>query len=92
MQGQVWHATFNGADPPPNLCGRRALAFQEKEKVMPKPNLDDLDYDALTELIDEATNLRRTKFEGRELDEKRRRPERDMEIERKVDPFRTPTA
>jgi len=59
---------------------------------MPKPNLDDLDYDALTELIDEATNLRRTKFEGRELDEKRRRPERDMEIERKVDPFRTPTA
>ena len=59
---------------------------------MPKPNLDDLDYDALTELIDEATNLRTTKFEGRELDEKRRRLERDMDTERRVDPFRTPTA
>lgn len=54
---------------------------------MPKPNLDDLDYDALTELIDEATNLRTTKFEGRELHEKRRRREPDVEAERKVDPF-----
>jgi len=59
---------------------------------MPKPDLDDLDYDALTELIDEATNLRTTKFEGRELDEKRPRLENETDAERKVDPFRSPTA
>jgi hypothetical protein len=59
---------------------------------MPKPSLDDLDYDALTELIDEATKLRTTKFEGRDPEEQRRRVESEMQTERKVDPFRTPTA
>lgn len=49
---------------------------------MTHPALENMNYDELTQLIDEATNLRTTKFEGRELDEKRRRLEEEMEAER----------
>lgn len=45
------------------------------------PALHDMDYDQLTKLIDEATNLRTTKFEGRELDEERRKLESEMAAE-----------
>lgn len=38
---------------------------------MTHPALHDMDYDQLTKLIDEATNLRTTKFEGREQDNKK---------------------
>ena len=38
---------------------------------MTHPALHDMDYDQLTRLIDEATNLRTTKFEGREQDNKK---------------------
>ena len=59
---------------------------------MPKPNHDDLDYDALTDLIDEATKLRSTKFGVGQQDQKRPGRETEMDTERKVDPFRSPTA
>ena len=52
---------------------------------MPKPELDDLSYDELTQLIDEATNIRTTKFESesRQLEERRQKLEQDIESERK---------
>ena len=48
---------------------------------MAKPELNDMSYDELTQLIDEATNIRTTKFESeaRELDERRRRLEQELE-------------
>jgi hypothetical protein len=48
---------------------------------MPKPDMNDLSYDELTQLIDEATNIRTTKFESetRELDERRRKLEQELE-------------
>lgn len=48
---------------------------------MPKPELNDMSYDELTKLIDEATNIRTTKFESesRELDERRRKLEQELE-------------
>lgn len=48
---------------------------------MAKPELNDMSYDELTQLIDEATNIRTTKFESetRELDERRRKLEQELE-------------
>ena len=48
---------------------------------MPKPELNDLSYDELTRLIDQATNLRTTKFESesRELEERRKKLEYELE-------------
>lgn len=48
---------------------------------MPKPEMNDLSYDELTQLIDEATNIRTTKFESesRELDERRLKLEQELE-------------
>jgi hypothetical protein len=52
-----------------------------KESMMPKPEMNDLSYDELTQLIDEATNIRTTKFENetRELDERRRKLEQELD-------------
>ena len=51
---------------------------------MAKPELNDMSYDELTQLIDEATNVRTTKFESeaRELEERRKKLEEDIEDER----------
>lgn len=51
---------------------------------MAKPELDDMSYDELTQLIDAATNLRTTKFESeaRELEERRVKLEKDINEER----------
>ena len=48
---------------------------------MQKNQLEELSYDELTQLIDQATNIRTTKFEneGRELEERRRKLEQDLE-------------
>lgn len=53
---------------------------------MAKPELHDMSYDQLTQLIDEATNLRTTKFESetRELDERRRKLELELEQTKSV--------
>jgi len=55
--------------------------FPAKESMMPKPEMNDLSYDELTQLIDEATNIRTTKFESetRELDERRLKLEQELE-------------
>jgi hypothetical protein len=68
------------------------MGRNEETHKMTHPALNDMDYDQLTQLIDEATNLRTTKFEGRELDQKREKLEDELEVERKADPFRSPTA
>jgi hypothetical protein len=62
------------------------------EEAMTHPALEDMNYEQLTQLIDEATKLRNTKFEGRERDKKHESLGDDLEAERKVDPFRSPTA
>ena len=51
---------------------------------MDKTELNDMSYDELTRLIDEATNIRTTKFESeaRELEERRKKLEEDIEEER----------
>ena len=53
---------------------------------MPKPEMNDMSYDELTQLIDEATNIRTTKFESetRELDERRRKLEQELEQARSL--------
>jgi len=53
---------------------------------MPKHELNDMSYDELTQLIDEATNVRTTKFESesRELDERRRKLELELEQARSL--------
>lgn len=53
---------------------------------MAKPELNDMSYDQLTQLIDEATNIRTTKFESetRELDERRRKLEQELDQARSV--------
>lgn len=52
---------------------------------MTKPELDDMSYDELTQLIDQATNLRTTKFESesRELEARRKTLEAEIDAERK---------
>ena len=51
---------------------------------MARPELNDMSYDELTQLIDAATNLRTTKFESeaRELEERRMKLEKDIDEER----------
>jgi hypothetical protein len=66
-------------------------------------NLHDLSHDELTHLINEATNLRTTKFESDVKPEKpylaetedlveQKKLESEMDIELATDPFRSPTA
>jgi hypothetical protein len=62
------------------------------EEAMTHPALEDMNYEQLTQLIDEATKLRTTKFEGREPDKNQNSLRDELEAERKVDPFRSPTA
>ena len=51
---------------------------------MARPELNDMSYDELTQLIDEATNIRTTKFESesRELEARRKKLEDEIAAER----------
>jgi hypothetical protein len=51
---------------------------------MARPELNDMSYDELTQLIDEATNVRTTRFESesRLLEARRKALEEEIEAER----------